>query len=213
MPRATGPLFSINARQSVGDLTAQKARRQPYTRKKPVPANPRSATQTANRLIQAYLMHSWRHAHTYIHQTWADITKGKPQSPMNGFLSHMIPQLIANASNHNCRFTKPMPSTLPPSTLGVVRLPGQLEYQVDPPTPPPGWTLLSIVAANWLWSYAPDWPSRNLHAGIDTTPPYKVIMSRDPTYGPYTDYWCCAWCCWRAPDGSIRYSGSTMTWG
>lgn len=85
--KVTAPLLSIDASGTFGKaIVASKWKGRNYMRRHVVPSNPRSAGQTANRAMMAFLSQNWDNLSALIQSGWNDLAAQGNFSPFNAFV-------------------------------------------------------------------------------------------------------------------------------
>jgi hypothetical protein len=118
MARVKGPLFSVDASGTVASTVVfSRWRGRNYVRRHAIPANPRSAGQTAARTVIAFLAPEWSLMTDADKASWENLAEATNISPFNAFVA-------ANARNWRDLMaptkTHPAARTTAPGTVGVL---------------------------------------------------------------------------------------------
>jgi len=85
--KVTAPLFSLDASGTLGKaIVASKWKGRNYMRRHVFPSNPRSAAQTANRSMMAFLSQNWDALSGVDQALWEDLAAQGNFSPFNAFV-------------------------------------------------------------------------------------------------------------------------------
>jgi hypothetical protein len=115
--KTVGPMFSLGASGTIGGvITMATWKGRPYARVRVTPSNPRSAAQTANRSMMAFLSQTWAGLATPVKEAWAELGQQGSYSPFNAFVK-------ANM-NYWSEFLAPTQEPNPARTLDPATLTG-----------------------------------------------------------------------------------------
>jgi len=199
----TGPLFSLTARNSIGNaLTYSAWRGIQYARTRVIPANPQTAAQTAVRDVFATLNNIWNRGGTLFRAPWTASAEGQPLTDRNRLVQENVPALQGDANLADFVFSPGAGGAVPPVSATFTPGAGTITVVPTPPSLPTGWTIQSAVAVAILDGDPSPPISPTPVEGEDLTSPYSIVLSGLSA----ALYRCGVWLRWTAPDGSTRYS-------
>lgn len=205
MPRLTGPLFSLTARNALGKAVVYSNwRGVQYARQYTTPTNPQSAAQVDIRNIFKTLAFLWKTGGTIFHAPWAAAAAGQPYTDRNRFFKANIPALDGDADCQDFVGSPGFGGALPPTSCGSADGGAQvLNLTPVQPSIPTGWTQVSADAVAFIDGDPTAYVERTPTEGQDAAAPFTAIALSVGTAGTYV------WSCWNvmtAPDGTTRYS-------
>lgn len=205
MPRLTGPLFSLTARNTLGQaVTYSVWRGIQYARQRVIPSNPQTTAQTNHRNIFITLNRMWLRMPTFGRAPWTAAALGQPFTNRNRFLSANL-DAMSGQVNMQQLIGSDGPGGAPPPLTAVSASggAGQLTITLTQPTLPTGWTQVSSDAIAVI-------------DGNPTTPLTPTPQQQQDAVAPFTSvafvglatgtYVWSVWNVMTAPDGTTRYS-------
>ena len=205
MAKVTGPLFSLTARNTIGDaLTYSSWRGVPYVRTRVIPANPKTAGQVSIRELWKTLSNIWNRGPALFLEPWQLAAVGEPYTDRNRFFQKNIPALKGDALLTDFVFSPGSGGALPPLTAvsadGGVQV---LTITLTQPSLPVGWTQQSSTGIAILTGDPDPAIIRTPIAAEDAIAPFTTISISVGVAGTYV--WG-AFNVFTAPDLSTRCS-------
>lgn len=208
MPRLTGPLFSLTARNSLGKaVTYSSWRGIQYARQHTVPSNPQSTAQTEVRNVFKTLNALWLRSGPLARAPWAAAASGQPYTDRNRFMQVNQAALYDQTVMTAFLGSPGVGGAVPPVSVTPSDGGGQLlVLTAVQPTLPTGWTQVAFVGMAFLQGDPQAFIERTPVEGEDTVTAFTVVSLDVGSAGTYV------WSAWNellAPDGSTRYSVAT----
>lgn len=212
MAKLTAPLLSLDARGTIAKtLTFSGWKGVPYARTRVIPANPRSASQTATRTVFATLGQLWQQMQTLARAPWTAAAIGKPLTPQNALLHANLSPLIGETDMELFSGSPGALAGVIAASIGAVYDggPNTITITLGAPSLPIDWAITKAAAIAF-----PDQDPANAFVGpivegSDATTPYEVVLA-DITL-PTGTWICSGWFEFLRPDGRTAYGQALST--
>lgn len=211
MPRLTGPLFSLGARNTLGGtITYSSWRGVNYARTRVTPSNPQTADQTEVRNIFRNLSLIWDYSGTGFRAPWTARATGQPFTNRNLLVKENVAVLQGQANLTNFVFSPGAGGAPPPTISSVTNGVGQLTVNMTAPTAPTGWTITRAWAAAIL-----SFDAGSAQTGILMGEASDAAAAYAPVITGLTAalHRVGAWLEWLKPDGTTAYSTAATSVG
>jgi len=192
MARLTGALFSLAASGTIADtLTFAKWKGIQYVRTRVIPANPRSAAQTAIRNIFSTLNEMWKRMPTGARRPFEYSARGRPFTDRNKHIGENVQALDGEGDLDELVMSVSTGPAVPPATIASADAGGQtIDVTLTPPTIPTGCSLEWMEAAAVLDGDPEDLIVRETFWDQDDVAPYVINLD----VGVAGTYQVAGWC-------------------
>lgn len=210
MAKLTGPLLSFGASGQIGKtLVTADWKGIKYARQYTIPANPNTSEQQLTRNTFRFLSSLWLNSPSLFRAPWTANAVGRAYTDRNKLMAENIP-VIRDELDLNNFIASPGALGGPPldsMTAVAGGLSGEIDSTATPPTPPTGWTLVSVT-----FVAIPD-----QDPAVPFVGPLVAISDASSAYtADFTaltagaDYQITAWPVWTRPDGKTAYGPSLI---
>lgn len=211
MPRLTGPLFSLGAKNTLGGvLTYSSWRGVSYARTRVTPANPNTTDQQEVRQIFRNLSLIWDYSGTRFREPWTSRATGQPFTDRNLLVKENVAGLQGSANLTPFVFSPGAGGAPPPTISSVTNGVGQLTVNITAPTSPSGWTIVEAIAvAIQSFDAGTAQTGVAMAEGFDATAAYTPVITGLAAALHRVG----AWLKWLKPDGTFAYSTAATSVG
>lgn len=211
MSRTTAPLLSFSASGQIAKTQVYASwKGRPYVRRYVIPANPNTADQQEVRSAWKWLNDFYRLLPGAAAASWDAGALSRQITGRNLFLKKNLAEFRGDTDLADLLAVTVANGGVAPTVLTITPGNDQLTFAMLPPTLPTGWT---IEAFHGIAMKDGDPTAVNpsvITYVTDATDPYSVVMAGLLSA---TLYRCWGWFTYIKPDGSIAYSGQSMTTG
>jgi len=204
--KLTGPLLSFGAKGQIGKtLVTADWKGIKYARQYTIPANPQTSEQTVTRTAFSFLQALWLNSPTLFRAPWTANAVGRAYTDRNKLVAENMPVIRAELDLNNFIASPGALGGPPLSSLTAVAggASGEIDTTCVAPTPPTGWTLVSVTFVA-IPDQDPSDPFLGPLVGIsDAAAPYTADFTG---LIAGADYQITAWPVWTRPDGKTAYS-------
>jgi len=192
MATLTGALFSLAASGTIAKtLTFAKWKGIQYVRTRVIPANPRSALQTAVRNIFSTLNEMWKRMPTGARVPFQYSARGQAFTDRNKHIGENVGVLQGEGDLDELVMSVATGGAVPPATISSADAGGQtIDVTLTPPTIPAGYTLEWMEAAAVLDGDPEDLVVRTTFWGQDDAAPYVINLDVGVAGTYQTAGWC-----------------------
>lgn len=208
MAKVTAPLLSFGGRGQIGkSIVFATWKGRPYTRQLVTPENPDTLAQQATRGVFRVASDLWKVMGALSVAPWEAFASGKVLTGRNAFIGRFVETLRGDLDLTDLVLSPGARGGLPQDSTTLTPGAGQVQVQTTNPTPPTGWTLVSMIAAAIPDGDPAALTDVQVVEGQDATTQNDVTLT-----GLSAGDWAVgAWLEWQKPDGRTAYGVSAVS--
>lgn len=151
MSKTTAPLLSFGASGQIAKTMVMSTwKGVSYARRYVIPSNPNTSQQQLTRNVFRYTSAFMKLAPAPLVEVWTAFAKGRPLTPINGFMSANIKALRAQADNDGLVFSNGAAAGIIAQGISAAAAGMVITATLTAPELPDGWTIVEGVAVATL---------------------------------------------------------------